>query len=92
MARSLTSVRSSNTKAFSSKKTLAKSEYLSGYRKILYGPNPNGESEILSIYRNPPLSALDLALSIFSGLSPALILIKARLWIFGYIGFDLISG
>ena len=58
------------------------------HREILYRPNPNGGSEILLIYRDllvaaldPPLGALDPSLSTFSGLSPALILFRAELWI-----------
>ena len=50
------------------------------HREILYRPNPNGGSEILSIYRDLPVAALDLLLSaldppssIFSDFSPALI-------------------
>ena len=58
------------------------------YREILCRPDPNGRSKILSIYRDLFLAALDLLLgaldlplSTFSGLSPALILFKAKLWI-----------
>ena len=56
--------------------------------EILCKPNPNGGSEILSIHRDlpvaaldPPLGAFDPPLSTFSGLSPALILFRAELWI-----------
>ena len=58
------------------------------HREILCRPNPNGGSEIPSIHRDPPvaaldppLGALDLPSSTFSGLSPALILFRAELWI-----------
>ena len=58
------------------------------YREILYGPNPNGGSEISSIQQDLPLGALDLPfgaldphLSTFSGLNPALILFRVGLWI-----------
>ena len=58
------------------------------HREILCRSNPNGGSEIPSIYRDqplaaldPPLGALNPPLSIFSGLSPALILFRAELWI-----------
>ena len=56
------------------------------HREILYRPDPNSGSEILSIYRDPPLGAFDpslgtfdLPLSTFSGLSPALVLFRAEL-------------
>ena len=56
--------------------------------EILYKPDPNGESEIPSIYRDPPMAALDPLLdaldppsSTFSDLSLALILFRAELWI-----------
>ena len=56
--------------------------------EILCKPDPNGGSEIPSIYRDPLLAALDPTfgafhppLSTFSGLSPALILFRAELWI-----------
>ena len=58
------------------------------HREILCRPDLNGGSEILSIYRDPSLAALDPSLgtldpplSTFSGLSPALILFRAELWI-----------
>ena len=62
------------------------------YREILCGPNLNGGSKIPSIYRNLPLSALNQPLNTFSGLSPALILVRAGLSIFEYTGFDQIFG
>ena len=56
--------------------------------EILYRPDPNGGSEILLIHRDlplaafdPPLGALNPPSSTFSGLSPALILFRAELWI-----------
>ena len=62
------------------------------YWEILFVPNPNSKSEILSIYRDLPLTALDPPLSTFSSLSPALILVRARPWIFEYTEFDQIFG
>ena len=60
------------------------------HREILCGPDPKGGSEIPSIYRDQPLSALDLPLSTFPGLSPFLILLRAGLWMHEYTGIDLI--
>ena len=58
------------------------------HREILCRPNPNGGFEIPSIHQDPSLAALDPTLgalnppsSTFSGFSPALIVIKAKLWI-----------
>ena len=58
------------------------------HREILCRPDPHGGSEIPLIYRDPPVAALDPPLgafdppsSTFSGLSPALILFRAKLWI-----------
>ena len=58
------------------------------YWEILCRPDPKGRSEIPSIYQDPSLGALDPASSTFPGLSPALILFKAGLWIHEYTGFD----
>ena len=67
------------------------------HREILYRPDPNGGSKIPSIHwdqpvaaLDPPLGALDPPSSTFSGLSPALILFRAGLWIDEYTEFDLI--
>lgn len=64
-------------------KNLAKSNW-----EILCGPNLNSRSEMPLIYWdlplglfNPFLSAINSPSSTFSGLSPALIIFKAKLWI-----------
>ena len=56
------------------------------YREILCRPDPNGGSEIPSIYRDPPVATLDPPLgaldppsSTFFGHNPALILFRAKL-------------
>ncbi len=62
------------------------------YWEILCRPDPNGGSEISSIHYDPALSTFDQPLSTFSGLSPALILVRAGLWIFEYTGLNQIFG
>ena len=62
--------------------------FQSVHQEILCEVDLNGGSKIPSIYCNPLLSALDLTSSIFSGLNPALILVRAKLWIFEYTRFD----
>ena len=63
-------------------------ELLVIHRKILCRPDPNSGSEIPLIHQDlplaafdPPLSASNLPLSTISGLSPALIMFRAKLWI-----------